>query len=67
QTPTNNSNNSSSKYIEQSPHPTTMYHPSYYPPIFPVPGPYYMSYPPATGHMVPPYPNQYGTLGASAN
>ncbi|CAF4054425.1 unnamed protein product, partial [Rotaria sp. Silwood2] len=66
QTPTNSSNNSSSKYVEQPPHPTAIYHQPYYPPMFPVPGPYYMSYPP-TSHMVPPYPHQYGNVATNAN
>ncbi|CAF3385033.1 unnamed protein product [Rotaria sp. Silwood1] len=66
QSPTNNSNNSSSKYVEQPPNPTAIYHQPYYPPIFPVPGPYYVSYPPM-GHMVSPYTHQYGNLGTNVN
>ncbi|CAF0864069.1 unnamed protein product [Adineta ricciae] len=62
-TPTNNSNGSSNKYVEQQPHPTAIYHQPYYPPMFPAPGPYYMPYAP-TGPMMHPH---YGSVALNGN
>jgi len=56
---TNNSNNSSSnKFIEQQTNTNTIYHPTYYPPVFPAATPFYMSYSP-TAPMISAQPNPY--------